>query len=99
MPKLVKDGAIVDNEWTLMPKPENAPEAVEVPPGQVIVPLSVWLAQRETLQARSDIGVWLNSDVAPEELQDVAVNLPLIALHFYLLSDCGSMSRASMLCY
>lgn len=97
MPKLVKDGAVVDNEWTLMEKPEEAPEAVAVPEGKVIVPLSVWQAQRAQLQERSDIGVWLDSDEAPEELKDVIQKLPLIALHFPLFSDGRPFSSARLL--
>lgn len=97
MPKLVKDGAIVDNDWTLMEKPEEASDAVEVPAGKVIVPLSVWQAQQAQLQARTDIGVWLNSDEAPEELQDAIQKLPLIALHFPLFSDGRPFSSARLL--
>src|SRR5690625_7543587 len=96
MPKLVKDGAIVDNEWTLMPKPENAPEAAEVPPGQVIVPLSVWRAQREALGARSGRGDWLNSDEAPEAVQDAGAELALHAQHFPLFSDGRPLSSARL---
>ena len=97
MPKLIKDGAIADNKWTLMAKPEEAPEAVEVPAGQVIVPLSVWQAQQAQLQERTDIGVWLDSDDGPEELRDAIQKLPLIALHFPLFSDGRPFSTARLL--
>ena len=63
MPKLIKDGAIVDNTWALLAKPEGDAAAVAVPAGQVIIPLAVWNAQKDQLQARSDIGVWLDPGV------------------------------------
>jgi len=48
----------------------DTPESVVVPFGKVIVPLKVWQAQREQLQGRAEIGVWLNSDERAEDLRD-----------------------------
>lgn len=97
MPKLIKDGAIVPNEWTLLDKPEGDAASQEVPAGKVIVPLSVWLAQKESLQQRSDIGVWLDSGELASELGDDAKNLPLVAVHFPLFMDGRGFSTARLL--
>lgn len=97
MPKLIKDGAIVENIWTLMTKPETDVASVEVASGNIIVPLSVWLAQKNQLQSRRDIGVWLDSDETAEQIGDDAKQLPLIALNFPLFMDGRAFSTARLL--
>jgi uncharacterized protein (DUF934 family) len=97
MPKLIKDGAIVDNIWTLMEKPEADAASVEVTSGNIIVPLSIWLAQKNQLQSRSDIGVWLDSDETAEQIGDDAKQLPLIAVNFPLFMDGRAFSTARLL--
>ncbi len=97
MPKLVKNGAIVDDTWTRLDKPEGDAAEVNVPSGQVIVPLSVWQAQREQLQARSDIGVWIDSDESAFDLGEDAQNLPLVAVNFPAFMDGRAFSTARLL--
>jgi len=81
MPKLIKDKAIVENAWHwLAVNDEDA--APTVPAGQVIVPLQLWLAQRDALSARQDIGVYLKNDENPEDLKNDVGSLPLIAIEF-----------------
>lgn len=98
MPKLIKDGAIVDDQWQFQEKSEAEAAAVEVPSGQVIVPLTVWLAQRETLIARQgEIGVWLDSDETADLLGDDAKALPLVAVNFPVFADGRAFSAARLL--
>lgn len=98
MPKLVKDGAIVDDVWTRLPKPEGEDAtSVSVPEGQVIVPLSVWLAQKSQLQGRTDIGVWLDSDETADMIGEEAASLPLIAVNFPTFMDGRAFSTARLL--
>lgn len=97
MPKLIKDGAIVDNIWTLMAKPETDVTSVEVASGNIIVPLTVWLAQINQLQSRTDIGVWLDSDETAEQIGNDAKQLPLIAVNFPLFMDGRAFSTARLL--
>ncbi len=97
MPKLVKDGAIVDNDWTLMAKPEGDAAEASVPEGKVIVPLKVWRAQRDSLSERSDIGVWLDTDETADELGDEAKRFPLVAVHFPAFADGRAFSTARLL--
>ena len=66
---------------------DRVPETVRVAAGKQIVPLKVWLAQKSTLQTRTDIGVWIASDERPEELKDDVASLPLIAVDFPVFSD------------
>ena len=97
MPKLIKDGVIVDNTWALIAKPEADAASVAVPAGQVIVPLSVWLAQKAQLQNRTDVGVWLDSDETADQLADDVTSLPLIALNFQSFMDGRAFSTARLL--
>jgi uncharacterized protein (DUF934 family) len=97
MPKLIKDGAIVDNIWILMAKPDTDAASAEVAAGNIIVPLSVWLAQKNQLQSRNDIGVWLDSDETAEQISDDAKKLPLIAVNFPLFMDGRAFSTAKLL--
>ncbi|QEY18763.1 DUF934 domain-containing protein [Cellvibrio sp. KY-GH-1] len=97
MPKLIKDGLIVENTWTLIAKPEGEAAAAEVPAGQVIIPVSVWLAQKETLQTRTDIGVWLDSDESAELIGAEANRFPVIGVNFPLFMDGRAFSSARLL--
>ena len=97
MQKLIKDGAIVENSWALMAKPETDATNAEVASGKVIVPLSVWLAQKNQLQMRNDIGVWLDSDETADQIGNDAKSLPLIAINFPLFMDGRAFSTAKLL--
>ena len=87
--EIIKNAAVVSNEWGLLRLDEgDTPETVVVPEGKAIVPLLVWQAQREALAARlPDIGVWLAGDERPEELADVIEQLQVIAIDFPKFTD------------
>ncbi len=88
MRKIIKDKAIVGDDWNLLRLADGeTPETVAVPAGKQIVPLQVWLAQKSVLAARGDIGVWLASDERPEQLKDDAASLPVIAVDFPTFAD------------
>ncbi len=97
MQKLIKDGVITENTWTLIAKPEGDAAVFVVPSDDVIVPLNVWLAQKKSLQTRKNIGVWLDSDETAEQLGDDAKTLPLIGVNFPLFMDGRAFSTARLL--
>ncbi|MET3134228.1 uncharacterized protein (DUF934 family) [Oxalobacteraceae bacterium GrIS 1.11] len=87
--EIIQDRAVVANDWGLLRLDDSdVADSVLVPAGKVIVPLVVWLAQREALQARlPEIGVWLASDARPEALgQDVHL-FAVIAVDFPKFTD------------
>ncbi len=88
-PEIIKDRAVAANEFGLLRLDEGqAADTVEVPAGKVIVPLTVWLAQRAVLEARlPDIGVWLASDERPETLAGDVEKLTVIAVDFPKFTD------------
>lgn len=85
---IIKNKAIVADDWTVLRLQENeAAESVHVTAGKVIVPLKVWQAQRDALQQRKEIGVWLASDERPEELKEDIGKFAVIAVNFPKFSD------------
>lgn len=97
MPKLIKDGVIVENTWALLAKPEGDAATTKVPAGQVLVPYSVWNAQKATLSSRTDVGVWLDSDETADLIGEDAANLPVIGLNFPVFMDGRAFSSARLL--
>ena len=51
------------------------------------MPLAVWQARRDSLQARGEVAVWLASDERPEALKEDLATLPLIAVEFPKFGD------------
>jgi len=86
--KIIKNRAIVEDDWRVLRlSAEEAAESVVVPEGKIIVPLQVWLTQRDALQQRSDVGVWFASDERPEEVKQDVQRLPVIAVDFPRFAD------------
>ena len=96
MPKLVKDGVIAENTWTLLEKSEEAANC-DLPAGQIIVPLNVWQAQKASLASRADVGVWIDSDESAHDLGEDAKDLPLVAVNFPGFMDGRAFSTARLL--
>ncbi|MEO8344007.1 MAG: DUF934 domain-containing protein [Gallionella sp.] len=85
---IIKNKAIVDDDWNVLRLGENdTPESVVIPPGKIIVPLKVWQAQRDALQHRADIGVWFASDERAEDLQNEVEKFSVIAVDFPKFAD------------
>ena len=85
---IIKNKTIVDDDWNVLRLGENdTPESVVIPPGKIIVPLKVWQAQRDALQHRADIGVWLASDERAEVLQNDVAKFSVIAVDFPKFAD------------
>ncbi|QOJ24850.1 MAG: DUF934 domain-containing protein [Gammaproteobacteria bacterium] len=88
MAMIIKNKAIVADDWTVLRLQENeTAENVHVAAGKVIVPLKVWQAQRDALQQREEIGVWLASDEHPEALKGDVQKFSVIAVDFPKFSD------------
>lgn len=71
--------------------------------GKALIPLSVWLARRDSLAVRlerRELGVWLESFELVEDLVaslDDINRLPVIAIHFPRFADGRGFSIASLL--
>jgi uncharacterized protein (DUF934 family) len=88
MREIIKDRAVVSDNWTVVKLNEgDTPENIVLPAGKIIVPLAVWQAQRAALQGRADVGVWLASNERPEALKDDVAQLKVIAVDFPKFAD------------
>lgn len=94
MPRLIKDGAIVEDRWTLLREATPAELPSE---GALIVPLLLWRAERCALGARGDVGVWMKPDEDPDALAEDIARLPLIAVDFPQFTDGRGYSTARLL--
>ena len=88
MRKIIKDRAVVADDWHLLRLADGeAAESVVVPAGNVLVPLAVYQAQHDALKRRNDLGVWIASSERPEGLKDDLAHLALIAIDFPKFAD------------
>ncbi|HEX8011739.1 MAG TPA: DUF934 domain-containing protein [Casimicrobiaceae bacterium] len=95
MPRLIKEGAIVEDRWTLL---REATSLAHVPAaGPAIVPLALWLAARDVLRARGELGVWLKPADDPDLLAAHCRELPLIAIDFPQFTDGRGFSIGRLL--
>lgn len=96
MPKLIKDGQLVQDTWQLIAEADTSIDAL--PAGRIIVPLPLWLEARENLRQRlPDIGVWLNGDEEVDQLENDVDALPLIAVNFPTFTDGRGFSAGRLL--
>lgn len=97
MPKLIKDAAIINDDWQVLGLDHFEPD-MTIPEGKVIVPLELWQAQKQTLSTRNEsLGVWLNSDQLVDELGSDCEDLAVVALHFPTFMDGRGFSAANLL--
>jgi uncharacterized protein (DUF934 family) len=94
MPLLTKDGALVEDRWTLCPDTAAIADVVAAP---AIVPLALWIRCRDSLAGRRDIGVWLKPADDPDALAPDVGCLPLIAVEFPQFVDGRGYSNARLL--
>ena len=92
MPNIIKDGAIVTDNYQFIS------EAGDLPAQDIIVSLAVWQQQREAVLAHSHKkGVMLKPDQHPELIADDVKKLDIIALDFPAFADGRGYSYAVLL--
>ena len=98
MATLIKKRRISADSWQLL-KPDPNSGLPEVPAaGDVIVPLAVWQAGRDTLLARPGrTGVWLESSEGPEAIAGDLEQFAVIAVNFPIVADGRGFSTARLL--
>ncbi|MDB5795117.1 MAG: oxidoreductase [Noviherbaspirillum sp.] len=92
MREIIKNRTVVADDWTVLRLPEGEDQeslaaSIVIPEGKVIVPLAVWKAQRDKLQGRANLGVWLASSERPEELKGELGNFQVIGVDFPKFAD------------
>lgn len=95
MAKLIKNRAVVEDQWVLVRQAEELNSFAALEGLDVIVPLQVWLSHRAEIAARNGrTGVWLQSHELPEAVAADLETIPLIALEFPIFSDGRAYSSA-----
>ena len=99
MPRIIRNGSVVDDDWQLLRLAEGETAAsVVLPAGPVLLPLAVWLARRDEVIACHDrIGVWLDSDEGPEMLAGDIDRFAVIGVNFPKFTDGRSYPSARLL--
>lgn len=93
--EIIKERAVANDDWSVLHLCEDeTADSVTVPAGNIIVPLSVWQAQRSLLANRKPIGIWLASDERPETLQADLAYFAVIAIDFPKFTDGRGYSSA-----
>ncbi len=86
--EIIKGREVVADDWSVLRLEEDeAADGAVVPEGKIIVPLAVWLAQRDTLAARAAIGVWIGADERPETLKGEFDKFAVVAVDFPKFTD------------
>lgn len=86
--EIIKGREVVADDWSVLRLEEDeAAESAVVPEGKIIVPLAVWLAQRDTLAARADLGVWIGADERPDALKGELDKFAVVAVDFPKFTD------------
>lgn len=96
MPKLIKDGAIIDDGFTFTSPAEDG--SLTLPAGPVLVKLATWQSYRDALLAHPHAkGVQLAPAEFAEELAGDLDKLALIAIEFPGFADGRGYSTAQLL--
>ncbi|WP_035053942.1 DUF934 domain-containing protein [Andreprevotia chitinilytica] len=97
MSKIIRDRQIVEDNATILRLNEDGSFAAVPAEGVVLVSLKQFIAQKEALLARGNIGVWFAPDDEPEELGDEAKTLAVIAVEFPAFTDGRGFSIGRLL--
>jgi len=96
MARLIKDGALVSDDWTRLGA--DVETDATLPAGKLIVPLRLWETRRAELLARGEpLGIWLDSSEHPEAAADALAHVQLVAINFPVFSDGRGYSYARLL--
>ena len=98
MPKLIKDGALTPDRWTVL-KEASGPEVLRALPGKnLIVPFKFWKNyQAELKDYAGGVAIWLDSDENVADIGEPLHAFALIALNFPKFSDGRSYTNARAL--
>ena len=95
MPKLIKNGELIQDNWTVL-REATGPEVLKAVPGKnFIVPLKFWQTYQEELEEYlGEISIWLDSDENVNDIESDLKQFSLIALNFPVFSDGRSYTNA-----
>src|SRR5690554_3385561 len=95
MQKLIKNGQVQDDHWTLLAADAQLDDALQTL--HPIVPLTLWQQHKEQLTSLKALGVWLEADQAIEDIIEDLQFFTVIALNFPVFTDGRHFSSARLL--
>ena len=95
MAQLIKNRALIQDNWQLLEQDSIGKLPFS---GDVIVPLDLWIRERDTLSFRlGRIGVWLETDADPAPIVPDLDRFDVIAVRFASFTDGRGYSLARLL--
>lgn len=95
---IIRNRTLVEDTWRPEWRRERAGERGALPPGDVIVSVARWHAERELFQTRAGrIGVALGPEDDLEALSADLARIDLVALEFFSFADGRGYSQARLL--
>jgi uncharacterized protein (DUF934 family) len=92
MPKIIKDGQVVDDSWVIIEKDFTG----ELPRAKVLLPMQYWLDNKDSLNLMC-AGLWLDSDDDVDTIGLEVNQFPLIAVNFPTFVDGRGFSIGRLL--
>lgn len=86
---IIKNKRVVKDDWTILRLNQNelASTVIVQFHKKIIVPLSVWQIQRETLIQHKKLGIWFASNEHPEAIKNDLAIFQIIAVDFPKFTD------------
>ena len=98
MPNIIRDGAIVEDQWIQFSGDDTAPLPSVKDAPQLIVPLKVWQSLREELLTRDgQLGLFLQGNDEPAPIGADVSLFSVIAIHFAKFTDGRGYSLGRLL--
>lgn len=95
MPKLIKNGEISNDPWTLLSIADNADVLAALPGKAIMVPLQFWQDFRDEIALYDGrVTIWLDSHEEFDAIADELGEFPVIGLNFPVFSDGRAYSKA-----
>jgi len=95
MQRLIKDGALVDDQWVLV-REDSDPGILQALPGRkLLVPYRFWRFSQDAIADYwGQVSIWLNSNERVSDIREPVANFPVIGLNFPVFSDGRSYTNA-----
>ena len=98
MPKIIKNGRVVDDAWQVFKLGEGeSAETVALPATPTLFPLAVWQARKDEIVSRPTIGLLLQPADRVEDVAGDLASFNLIAVNFPKFVDGRGYSTAALL--
>ena len=95
MHRLIKDGALIDDQWVLV-REDSDPGILQALPGRkLLVPYRFWRFSQDAIADYwGQVSIWLDSSERVSDIREPVGSFPVIGLNFPVFSDGRSYTNA-----